>query len=98
MTAYQPAPKGSLWSQEIEAKPTFKGATFDAKRDGPRLTRQLDRVRDFMADRRWHTLKEIGDALDAPQASVSARLRDLKAEHRYVGKGLWEYRVVEGNG
>lgn len=90
-------PNGGLFAQEIEAKPTFKGATFDEKRDGPRLTRQLDRVRDFMADRRWHTLGEISKACEAPEASVSARLRDLKAEHRYVGKGLWEYRVVEGN-
>jgi len=97
MSQYPPPPLFQKPSQQVEAKPIqFKGETFDEKRDGQRLRTQLERVRDFMADRRWHTLKEIGTACEAPEASVSARLRDLKAEHRFVGKGIWEYRVLSG--
>lgn len=96
MSQYPPPPLFQKPSSQVEAKPVFKGETFDQQRDGPRLMRQLDRVRAFMADRRWHTLKEISAACEAPEASVSARLRDLKAEHRFVAKGLWEYRVLSG--
>lgn len=80
----------------------FDGATFDAARDEARLTSQLDRVRDLMADGRWWTLKQVAANLSASEASVSARLRDLRkprfgayqVERRYVGKGLWQYRVL----
>lgn len=81
------------------------GATFDATLDAARLGAQMARVRDLMADGRWRTLREIAQATGAPEASVSARLRDLRKERhgshvvearRRKGaesKGLWEYRV-----
>lgn len=80
----------------------FDGETFDAARDEARLTSQLDRVRDLMADGRWWTLKQVAANLNASEASVSARLRDLRkprfgryqVERRYVEKGLWQYRVL----
>ena len=54
-----------------------------------------------MADGQWRTLKEIAAATGAPEASVSARLRDLRnerfggyaVEREYIGDGLWRYRV-----
>jgi hypothetical protein len=81
----------------------FRGETFDKSRDGARLSKQLDAVRTFMLlNENWTTLEEISLAVGAPQASVSARLRDLRTvrcgshivERRYVSKGLHEYRLV----
>ena len=70
--------------------------------DGDRLGRQLVTVRDLMTDGQWRTLREISDATKAPEASVSARLRELrglgsKVERRRRGdprRGLHEYRVA----
>ena len=79
----------------------FDGATYDPGRDSERLNRQLVAVRRAMSDFEWHTLYALSLITGAPEASVSARLRDLrKAKHggriverRYVGDGLWEYRL-----
>ena len=86
----------------------FDGVTFDRAKDGRRLGRQLERVRAVMADGRWRTLRALSDAVDAPEASTSARLRDLRKEkhgglwvqrRRKAGtKGAWEYRVACGQG
>lgn len=81
----------------------FDGDTYDHNRDGDRLSRQLDAVRSLMLDGQWRTLGEITANVGAPQASVSARLRDLRkpkfggftVEREYVGDGLFKYRVVE---
>lgn len=82
----------------------FDGETFDDDADGVRLTLQFRRVRALMSDGAWRTLAEIAQRVDAPEASVSARLRDLRkprfgsfvVERRRVAgaKGLWEYRVL----
>jgi putative component of toxin-antitoxin plasmid stabilization module len=101
-----PRDKLPLWAV-AEVKPArFDGATFDPDRDGARLTRELDRVRAFMADGSWRTLKEIADATGAPEASVSARLRDLRkprfgswtVDREHVADGVWRYRVRRGAG
>lgn len=57
-----------------------------------------------MSDGGWHTLAEIAMASEAPEASVSARLRDFRkprygmhtVQKRRVidGGGLWEYRIL----
>jgi len=70
--------------------------------DERRLSKQLEAVKRLMLDGRWRTLAHIALATGAPQASVSARLRDLrkeafggfKVERRSCGAGLYEYRVV----
>lgn len=71
--------------------------------DMVRLGRQLKGVRDLMADGRWRTLAEVSDSLGIgfPEASVSARLRDIRKSGRTVerrrrgpGRGLWEYRYA----
>jgi hypothetical protein len=66
---------------------------------------QLAKVRDLMLDGQWRSLIEIAAATDAPQASISARLRDLRkvkfgsytVERRLLTPGLYEYRVTGGS-
>lgn len=80
----------------------FDGRTFDPARDGPRLTRQHNRVFALMKDGAWRTLAVIAAACGDPEASISARLRDLRKERfgghgvdrRRAGPGLFEYRLV----
>jgi len=79
----------------------FDGATYDPERDRDRLTAQIRRVYTLMRDGQWRTLSEISQATGDPEASVSARLRDLRkpkwggylVERHYVTRGLWQYRV-----
>jgi len=87
-----------------EPLPTlFDGITINDERDNGRLTKQLDLVRNTMWMRpTWWTLKELAQATGYPEASVSARLRDLRkpkfggytVERKYVERGLWAYRVT----
>ena len=78
------------------------GETFDRKRDGARLNAQAAAVFSYMQHGEWRTLADIAAATGAPEASVSARLRDLRqakfggytVERRYIAKGLWQYRLV----
>lgn len=80
----------------------FDGRTYEHERDGKRLHAQLNRVKEAMADGKWRTLGQIADMTNDGEASVSARLRDLRkpkfgaltVERRYVSAGLWEYRVA----
>ena len=81
---------------------TFDGETFDEDRDGERLSGEFKAVKKYVLDGAWHTLAEISMALGYPEASVSARLRDLRkkkfgsytVEREYVINGLWRYRVL----
>ncbi len=73
----------------------FGGKSFDAKRDGARLGAQMQAVRALMSDGAWRTLAEISAATGAPQASVSARLRDIRNKD---GMDLQRQRVEGGNG
>lgn len=85
--------------------PHFDGATYEAGLDGKRLTGQVKRLLNLMADRRWRTLPEISPAIGASETSASARLRDLRKArygwHRVDRRrrggpttGTWEYRVL----
>jgi hypothetical protein len=84
--------------------PKFGGETFDPEHDEARLSGQLLRVVRCMADGCWRSLDEIANKTGDPEASVSARLRDLRkekfgsfnVERRARGdrnKGNFEYRV-----
>ena len=80
--------------------PRFLGATFDATRDGKRLNEQSQRVHDAMIDGVERGLNQIATLTGDPEASISARLRDLrrygfKVDRRYVERGLWLYRVTK---
>lgn len=75
------------------------GETFDRKRDGARLNKQATDVFNLMRDGEWRGLRDIAAVTDHPEASVSARLRDLRkvgytVERRNLGGGLWQYRVI----
>jgi hypothetical protein len=79
------------------------GATFNRSRDGVRLNDQCQDVYNFMADNCWHTLREAHERTGHPEASISARIRDLRKsrfggftiEKRYIENGLWQYRMVD---
>jgi hypothetical protein len=58
--------------------PDHDGETYEPGLDKPRLNKQTRRVFDVMADRRWHTLREIANVTGDPEASISARIRDLR--------------------
>lgn len=84
---------------------TFDGATYLAHLDRDRLTAQVRRVLDVVTDGNWRTLAQLAAAVGASEASVSARLRDLRKE-RFGGwtverqragdpaLGLHKYRVL----
>jgi hypothetical protein len=79
--------------------------------DEKRLTKQRDAVLKLMLSGNWLTLSELSQLLEReygrkfPEASVSARLRDLRkrrygsyrVDHRrrVDSGGWWEYRVRE---
>lgn len=79
----------------------FDGVTYDPALDEDRLSKLLGRVYEFMSDHQWHTLPELKSRCGGTEASVSARLRDLRknrygchpVERRRVIGGLWEYRM-----
>jgi hypothetical protein len=85
-------------------QPTFfDGRSFVQARDGERLATQHTRILEAMQSGGWWTLRELSAATGAPEASVSARIRDLKKtrfgshkiESQYVRRGLWQYRMAE---
>lgn len=85
----------------------FDGQTFNLDRDGIRLNAQLKRVLAcMMVSGAWMTLREIAAATGDPEASVSARIRDVakerfgltgfvRVEKRFVARGLWTYRLTK---
>ncbi len=87
----------------------FGGRTFDVTLDMERLSAQQLRVMAAMADGKWRTLEEAQTRIKAlfgkrdPEASISARLRDIRkfwGEEAMESRrrtedgvdGLWEYR------
>jgi hypothetical protein len=89
------------WEPPVSILGDRSGETFDRARDGARLNGQAADVFHFMSDGEWHTLAEISSATGHPEASVSARLRDLrspklggfKVDREFVRRGLWRYRL-----
>jgi len=89
---------------DVEPIVDHDGATYDAELDRGRLNRQTRRVLELMLDGHWRTLAEIAASTGDPEASVSARLRDLRKEkfgaytvkRRRRGdaaRGTFEYRI-----
>ncbi|KKM93303.1 hypothetical protein LCGC14_1209780 [marine sediment metagenome] len=91
---------------------TFDGVTYTPKHDQKRLTGQLKAVYKILSTGPWYTLQDIRTLvftyskgkMIASEASVSARLRDLRKEKfgghtvnkRHRGdpkRGLWEYQL-----
>ena len=89
------------WTPPVKLGLDIGGVTYIHGRDGQRLGEQLLRTFEFMRDGQWHTLEAISQVTGDPQASVSARLRDLRKptvlgaviEREYLTRGLWRYRL-----
>ena len=81
----------------------FDGITYQPELDFNRLSTQLERVKALTLSSDWWTLRELADRTGASEASVSARLRDLRkqrfggytVERRRVSGGLWQYKVSQ---
>jgi hypothetical protein len=75
--------------------------TYVPELDFNRLSTQLEKVRQLMSDGEWRTLGEISAKAQGSEASVSARLREIRKNGRTVERrrkgdprsGLFEYRV-----
>jgi len=80
----------------------FDGETYEPDQDHTRLKGQLWNVFQLMSDGQWRTLSEIAESAGGSEASVSARLRDLRkdkygareVERKRVNGGLYTYRLV----
>ncbi|KCZ47750.1 hypothetical protein [Hyphomonas sp. CY54-11-8] len=76
----------------------FGGATYDPARDRERLGAQFCTVVELMADGKARTLQEIARETGFPEASISARLRDIRKhygtdamESKRLSGGCWTY-------
>lgn len=72
-----------------------------------RLTAQFQRIFALMRDGAWRTFGDIAAVTNDPAPSISAQLRHMRkrrfgahtVQRRYLGKGLYEYRLlVRGGG
>ena len=90
---------------EVMDRIYFDGKTYDPDLDRDRLRTQLERVYALMLDGRFHSLAEIADKVGGSEASVSARLRDLRkprfgsnsVRRMRVAGGLWVYCLVRND-
>lgn len=80
----------------------FDGSTYRHARDSARLGDQMMAVFALMKDGQFRTLAAISSQTNAPESSVSARLRDLRkprfgghaVNREYLGQGLFQYQLV----
>jgi hypothetical protein len=81
----------------------FDGNTYDKNKDQVRLSRQIDKVRDFLEVSDYVTLDEISVATGVKNvSSISARIRDLRkdrhgnrvVERKYISDGLYSYKLL----
>ena len=79
----------------------FDGADYVPSRDDVRLTGQLERVFNLMADGKWRTLRQIAEGTGDPEASISAQMRNLRkarfgghtVNKTYQSDGLYVYQL-----
>ena len=82
---------------------TFDGSDYVESRDFARLGGQLLDIVDLMSDGKFRTLEQISRAIGAPEASVSAQLRNLRkarfgswiVEKSHMGYGLYVYKLID---
>ena len=75
----------------------FDGDTYIPEKDRVRLSSQMMRVFKVMESGQWLTLAEISTQADAPESSVSARLRDLRKD-TFGGHTVERERLGGGGG
>ena len=81
----------------------FDGETYEEEEDQVRLTGQLLRTWSALQGGEWFTLRELSDEVVGSEASVSARLRDLRKkkfgshviDRERVEGGLFRYRLAD---
>lgn len=81
--------------------PDFDGDTYQRDRDHARLSGQLGRVADALGNGNWWTLRQLATQTGDPEASISARIRDLRkgkfggytVDRENMGAGTWRYRM-----
>jgi hypothetical protein len=76
---------------------SFGGNTFDEKMDGDRLRKQLAAVWRAVSNGRWWLLEQLSTEVGAPEASVSARLRDFRKK-KFGGHTVLRERIPNGHG
>lgn len=81
--------------------PHFDGETYIASFDDTRLSNQLSRVYDVLRNGQWYTLRELSILANGPEASIGARMRDLRKDKfggytvdtKRLSGGLFAYRL-----
>ncbi len=94
---------------DLKSEPSFDGVTYEPKFDATRLRGEMSRVYMVMENKScgqsWFTLNEISQLTGDPEASISARLRDLRkakfgshtVNRRRRGdpkRGIFEYQLL----
>lgn len=74
--------------------PEPRGETYEPLKDKVRLNKQYKRVWNLMSDGKARTLREIENETGDPQASISARLREIGVEKKRRNRGAWEYWII----
>lgn len=83
-------------AEHLEERPVAARGKTVSKKDMSRLNAQAQRVYNVLRDLRPHTLAEISSATGDPQASVSARWREIRAYLRIGDKGDGIRKSVPG--
>lgn len=88
----------------LAARPVQAMGSTASVDDVPRLSDQCVRVYRVLRDLSPHTLADISAATGDPQASVSARIRQIRAylkagnkgdvKRENLGRGLWQYSLT----
>lgn len=100
----EPRPRPPERREIVAMLPDFDGETYLRGLDHAALGKQLLAVGRIFADGRWHTLRELSERTGYPEASVSARLRDLRkgkfggntVERERGPRRVWRYRLRRG--
>jgi hypothetical protein len=81
----------------------FDGVTISPQVDDNRLTILQGRVYSYLRQHDWVTLRQLSEACNGTETSVSARIRDLRKSRwgsheihtcHVTGDGVWRYKMV----
>lgn len=80
----------------------FDGVDYQPELDFVRLTGQMEKIYNLMQDGNWRTLRQIATITEAPEASVSAQLRNFrktrfgahKVNRIRIENGLYAYQLA----
>ena len=86
---------------DVVVNPDFDGDDYVANRDNTRLTNQIDKVRMYMENAGYLTVKQIAADLKQPEPSVSAQIRNLRKDRfgartvnrEYRGNGCYAFKL-----